>query len=357
MSGEGTLLVVAALLGGAPTGGTTAKLGVAAEAAGADVVGGPAAIRVLGRAYGDDPGGEHRADEVRRALEEWRGAVAAGRDLYFDQRFERGAEALRGALTGDLGAPWDVAIRVRPEFSREWVDASLTWARSLQALRRPAQAAEVVEALARRLPDVEASAAQFPAHVVVALADAQRAVKTRTGALDIDVQGSEDPGCSIHLDGVLRGFHPLRLDRAATGPREITAVCPASDGEAYVRSRPLRVDVLPGRTTLRIVLGGERRVTTTAHAAAVSASPGWSTRDGTTLRAARAAALRVGARAALVVGLDSARDPTAVWVRWVGARTGAGEAVEAARAGRRLEALPGSPFWAPRASPEEPGAS
>ena len=58
-----------------------------------------------------------------------------------------------------------------------------------------------------------------------------------------------------------------------------------------MRSRPLRVDVLPGRTTLRIVLGGERRVTTTAHAAAVSASPGWSTRDGTTLRAARAAAL------------------------------------------------------------------
>ena len=284
------VVVVAALLGAAPGGGATAKLRGAAEAAGAKVVGAAEAIGDLERAYGDDPGGEHRTEEVRRALDAWRGAVGAGEDLYFGQRFAQGAEALREALSGDLGAPWDVATRVRPELPREWMTASLTWARALEALNRPAQAAEIVRALARRFPNVEASAAQFPAHVVVALADAQRAVKTRTGALDIDVAGSEESACSIHLDGVLRGFHPLRLDRAATGPREVTAVCPATDGEGYVRSRPLRVDVLPGRTVLRIVLGGERRVTTTAHSAAVTAAPGWTTRDGATLRAAQAAA-------------------------------------------------------------------
>jgi len=356
MNGGGTLLMVAALLGGAPAEGTTAKLAVAAEGAGATVVRGPAAIRALERAYGDDPGGEHRTEEVRRTLQQWRLAIDAGREQYFDQRFERGAEGLGEALTGDLGAPWDVANRVRPEFAREWVDASLTWARALQALRRPAEAAEVVEALARRLPDVEASAAQFPAHVVVALADAQRSVQTRTGALDIDVQDPQGARCSIHLDGVLRGFHPLRLDRAATGSREVTAVCPTRDGQGHVRSRPIRVDVQPGRTSLRIVVGGERAVTTTAHGAAVSAAPGWSGRDGLTLRAARAAALRVGARAALVVGLDSARDPTTVWVRWVGARAGAGDAVDATQVGRRLQALPGSPFWAPETAAEEPRA-
>jgi len=127
-------------------------------------------------------------------------------------------------------------------------------------------------------------------------------------------------GCGIYMNGVLRGYPPLRLDAVYAGSYRISVLCPGRPP-----SRPLRVEIGEGRSRLlvfvrgdgQLVLGPEGRV-------GVRLASGWSG-PGPVPMAGRALAARVGAAGALLVGPDAAYDGLRVRLVWrQGASPGAG---------------------------------
>ncbi len=247
--------------------------------------------------------------EVQGELDQWRRQVKRATDLYYAQRFAKAQRAFAAALSEGWGLPDDVSTKVRPGFAGEWVAASLTWVRALQALGDKDEARRVVGITAQRFSETEVSDKRFPAPIVAAFDAARgRAVEGKgTGALDIAVEWPGGPErCEVSVAGHGRGFSPARVEAAATGRRPVAALCPRDDGRTLVRSRPVWVDIGRRRTAVRIVVGGEEQLTERSSGIAARGLPGWSQETSRIRLAAQAAMARTGAKGAIIVGPDPA---------------------------------------------------
>ena len=309
------MVVVSVFVAGAPSPTPeAARVGERLRQAGADV----ATVEVARRYAGQ--GQEFDVAEVDQELQAWFARVERATDLYYAQRYGKAARAFAEALDLDGLPPLEVAASVRPELPTQWVHASLTAARALQARRQQAKAQQAISEAAARFPEVQVTRAEFPADIVAGF-EAARAQADgaggATGALNVQVRwpaGAQR--CQVGVGGRLRGFSPAAIDALPTGQHEVVAVCSAEDGRTVVRSRPLRVGVAARRGEVEIVVGGERQLLDRDGGIGVLGVAGWSLAPAEVELAARAAMARTGAAGAVVVGPDPAAGDGMVALRF-----------------------------------------